>query len=194
MSQSPRDDSPFVTPAQSANIVYALLSAHAMCFYPFLRASFGAEGLGFVAVFALLLQLVCIVASGDPALLYFLGAWFVALIIQRFITFSDWFKGRRVHSEYEGYPVVTRIMFPYINDERQLRTMELFGCVAVAVPFCATQSDSLANFILSGVVTLPLKHGIETYVRHRRMQQLEDAEIEHDLLLAEWDERRNRWS
>ncbi len=189
MSSQQEQDSRFGSMADSTNLIYLVTTAHATCLTVFLREKFGSEALGIPGVCALLLLLITVGLTGSPDLLLFGGCWFIALIVQRSQTLHNHWKGLRLHSRYAGFPAATRLCFPFVSDERVLQRLEpvVASGIGGLLWLC---SPAVGQFVLWGAFSLAIKTGLDQFSHHRHLQQLHDAEIEQEVLLADWERQR----
>ncbi len=190
MSRQQESDSMSV--ADSTNWLYLLTTAHSTCLTVFLRESFGSEALGIPGVSALLLLIVAVGVTGSPDLLLYGGIWLIVLMGQRAQTFQNQRKGIRLHSRYAGFPAATKVLFPFVTDERVLQRLEPFvaGGLGLGLLLC---SPTIGQFVLWGAFSLAIRTTLDQFTHHRRLQELHDAEIEQEVLLADWErQRRNR--
>ena len=158
----------------SINWVYLLMRLHATCFYPFLRYGAGAEAYGINAVLALIMMLFWASAQGSGGMLLFVGLWLVALVMQRVMTF----RRRRthiVHSRYMGTSWPARLI-PFTSEQTAAATEPLL-CFVVGICI-APVSESLAIFVMLGVVSLLVTYAFQAEADRREIQAMRDAQIE----------------
>ncbi len=177
--------------ADSTNLLYFLTTAHSTCLTVFLRESFGSEALGVPGVSALLLLFVAVGVTGSPDLLLYGGIWLIVLMGQRAQTFQNQRKGLRLHSRYAGFPAATKVCFPFVTDERILQRLEPFvaGGIGLVLLWC---SPAIGQFVLWGAFSLAIRTTLDQFTHHRRLQELHDAEIEQEVLLADWERQRRQ--
>jgi hypothetical protein len=153
--------------------IHFLCKALASCVTPFIRTGLGLEGIGAAGVLSAVI--LFILSGANPLMTYWLIAWFVAVIIQRIITFRNMKRGVVVHSRYGGYSLLLRI--PFLRKVRHIEWVEFLLCVSVAgVMFIF--SDVMAAFMVVCAITIVARYGIEYAIRDRRIQKLNDARIE----------------
>ena len=123
-------------------------------------------------------------ANKDPAVFRYIGFWLVAVVVQRAITVSDARKGYRVHSRYDGYPlVVSRFLF--IHKEAWGRAIEPFLCFGIAA-FLEGFSHNLACLWMAGGVGIAIVEFMRRQAIRVHVQRLRDAEIENQLIHDRW--------
>ncbi len=156
--------------------IHFLCNALASCVTPFIRTGFGLEGIGAAGVLSAVMLFV--LAGASPLMTYWLIAWFIAVIIQRIITFRNVNRGLIVHSRYGGYSLLLKI--PFLRKVRHIEWVEFLLCLSVAgVMFIF--SDIMAAFMVVCAIAIVARYGIEYAIRDRRIQKLNDARIE-----AQW--------
>jgi len=178
-----------VSLADSTNWLYLCTTAHATCLTVFLRESFGAEALGVPGVSALLFLIGAVCVTGSPDLLLFGAIWLMALLAQRVHSFQQQRTGFRLHSRYAGFPAATKLVFPFVTDERVLQRLEplVAGGLGLGLLMC---SPVIGQFVLWGAGSLMIRTTLDQFSHHRRLQELHDAEIEQEVLLADWERQR----
>jgi hypothetical protein len=192
MHSPPQSESNGWSPSQTVNLVYLVATAHATCLTVFLRDSFGAEALGVPGIAAFLLLFVTVGATGSPDLLFFSLLWFIALIVQRLQTLRNGWCGIHQHSRYAGYPAATRLCCPFVTDERVLQRLEPVLAAVLGGLVLLLWSNDIGQFVLWGAGSLAIRMVLDQFTHHRRLQQLHDAELEQQVLLADWERQRIR--
>lgn len=157
-------------------MLYFLCSVHSRCITVFTRTGFGIEGLGIPAVCSLVLLLICL--PGDPGMIFWLGAWFVAVIVQRIITFRMIRKGAVIHSRFAGHSLLLKI--PFLRKEKYIMAIEAILCLFLGVLVMAI-SQFMGAFLALGFVSIMVQMAIDDSLRQRRIQQMQDARLE-----AQW--------
>ncbi len=163
------------------NILYVLVKAHAMCFYPLLRKNFGSEALGWSGLAAFILMLVVGSFGRIPELMGFIVFWMVVMLYHRVSTMRQPGRGVVRHSRYEG-DVDTRI---FRNPRTVRRLVEPVFCLIVGVCIeYAGMSHGFAVFVGMGFVSLAMVEGIDRQLDNKRVQAMRDAAIEQEYLAA----------
>jgi hypothetical protein len=165
---------------KGVNFACALASAHAHCLYPFLRFGYGMQVPGVQGVFAVLVMVLAFLIAKDIAILKFLGAWVLATLVQRSVSFHRHLRGYREHSRYEGYPWLGSLL-ALGRDGTVARVYEpflavMFGCVL------SNWSEPLAIFVASGFFSLLFVLIVSETAKSRRVTAIVDMEIEQRAL------------
>jgi hypothetical protein len=154
-------------------LLYFLCNVHCTTFTVFLHYGFGSEALGFPGLFALIL--IFFSMAGDPRMMLWLMAFFVALVIQRIITFTILGWGYVLHSMDHGLPLLTKLL-PFIKVKTAIafEAIGLFVLGAVLVD----ESPFIGKFLMLGCFSLIVRTAIEESIFNRRLQRMRDAELE----------------
>jgi hypothetical protein len=161
---------------RSVNLFYLLVCGYAACTTVFTRHSFGVETLGMNGVAALGLMLGYICFTGSPAMVPFLAIWFIALAVQRLITFVRSQRGWYEHSRYEGYPWLG-FMAPFVQRVEGAKFCEMMFCLMAGAVLLGID-EALGRFVLFGFFSLIAKAAIESQIEQNKLQRMRDAEIE----------------
>lgn len=173
-----------LTLAGSFNGLHFLANAHALTCTVFLRTDFGREGIGIFGLMAGLLILgYGSFANCYPMFIYFL-IWSVAVICQRIRQFSNWQRGAIIHSRYNGYPFVSKRLFPRMS-ELNARSIDAFLCLAIG-GLLAQFSQPLGFFVMAGFLSIMFSEAVMVEGTKRRLQTMRDAEIEQRFLAEQY--------
>lgn len=186
MSQAPqRDEFPTLSFAESLGVIYFFALAYSTCLTLFSRWRFGPNAFGLYALVSPVIFVLGMCLFHDLAIGVMALAWCVMLIVHRVNTFREAVAGIRLHSEFAGYPWIAR----WYGSEKLARMHEpalwlLAGLVLViASPF-------LMLFVWGGAAALMVRTVMEDLAHENRVRNLLDAEIEQEILLDEWNQRR----
>jgi len=162
------------------------------------RSGYGSEALGVPGVGALVLMLVWAGFSGDPLMWIWIGFWMLCLVCRRLETARLTAKGERIHSKWDGHPVLmqwNRFKQQYVWCDRTARLlmeplmMVIFWlCVATLSNEMGTPWG-LARFLMGGAFVLPFVEIIRLVLNRNRTQALVDAQIEQQVLMEEFQQR-----
>ncbi|MDP1795972.1 MAG: hypothetical protein Q8K78_00750 [Planctomycetaceae bacterium] len=175
--------------SDSINVLYFLTVAHSTCLTPFLRERFGAEAFGLPGVAAAVLLFTMVGITGSADLTFYGIAWFIMLVVHRVQTLQNRWKGIREHSRYAGFPAATKLCFPFVRDERLLKRLEPLLVAGIGGLLCFA-SPVVGQFVVTGAGSLAITTVLDQFAHHRRLQQLQDAELEQEVLLADWERQR----
>lgn len=169
-----------MTLAGSLSALYLLAHSHALTCTVFLRRDFGAEGIGLFGMIAGLLILgYGSFANCYPMFIYFL-LWMLAVICQRIRQFRNWRRGVITHSRYNGYPFISKRLFPRMS-ELNAKGVDAFLCLAIGgvlAQFC----QPLGFFVMTGFLSILFSEAVMVEATKRRMQAMRDAELEQRYL------------
>lgn len=169
-----------LTMANSLNGACLLAHAHALTCTVFLRTDFGKEGIGIAGLISIVLILGWGSASNSMPMLVFFACWILAVICQRIKQVINWQRGTVIHSRYNGYPIVSKRLFPRMS-ELNARGVDAFICFGVGG--LLTQFDKpLGWFVMAGFVSILFTEAMMVEATRRRLQQMRDAEIEQRTL------------
>jgi len=156
-------------------VIYMACNVHATCIAVFLRRGFGKEALawnGFLAFWLLIL-----LGGGDVAFLYYFACWLVALIAQRIRTLAMLRKGVVIHTRYAGYPYWA-MKVPFVRSEdTAMGFVEPAMCFIAGALLCPL-SVNIGGFVMLGVITFMVRHGIDEEIDRKRLERLQDNAIE----------------
>ncbi|HEY4309149.1 MAG TPA: hypothetical protein VGN12_06825 [Pirellulales bacterium] len=169
--------------------LYLLVSGHATCMTVFTRHSFGVEALGANGLAALGVIFAYLCYSNSPAVFLFGEVWFVALALQRIVTFIRVRFGWRAHSRYEGYPWLG-FLVPFVRREDTAKIWEAFVCFPLGSYLCQFD-QAVGHFVFLGFFSLLFKTAINSEIRRKRLQNMRDAEIEMQQLLDRFKQRNS---
>ena len=177
-----------LTMAGSFNGLNVLANAHALTCTVFLRTDFGREGIGMFGLIGGLL----ILGYGSfvncyPMFVFFLF-WIGALICQRVRSFRNWRRGAMIHSRYNGYPFVSKRLFPRMT-ELNARGVDAFLCLAIG-GLLAQFSQPLGFFVMAGFLSILFSEAVMVEGTKRRLQTMRDAEIEQRYLAEHYKSGR----
>jgi hypothetical protein len=166
-------------------LLYFLCNVHCTTFTVFLHYGFGSEALGFPGLFALIL--IFFSMAGDPLMVYWLLAFFVALVIQRIITFTLLGRGYELHSMNSGRPLLSKLLFMTVNHALVFEGI----CIFILGAVVADQSPFIGKFLMLGFVSLFIRSAIEESIYKRRLRKMKDAELEQRWLSEQFRGRGN---
>jgi hypothetical protein len=177
------------------NFLCAVAGGHATTLAVFVRRGFGSEALGFRGLAALLLLLVVLCYTRNPVFLDYLGFWLFALICQRLQTMAMLSQGRRLHSRYDGTPVVAMLFTRSESIAKLVVEPVLCLLVAILLSMVADANDmpelnGLAGYIGFGFFSLLFDHGVYEMVQRKRVQAMRDAKLEQEQLMQRFQEER----
>lgn len=164
-----------VSMADAFNIFYFASHVLATTVAVFIRRNFGREALGVNSLFALGLLLV-LAAMEDPHFGYVALAFLIAQIWRRAETFWLIHKGARIHSLYAGFPYWG---VKLVRDPKQALAAEVALCLVAGMALMPLSMGIGVYVALCGAA-LGVRHGIEWLVARKRIQRMQDAEIEHE--------------
>ncbi len=164
----------------TVNWLYLLANAHATCITMFIRHSFGTNVPGFSGVFAMIMMILFVAESNDIRMLWFLYAWFIALICQRLRTGVLYLRGHREHSEYSGWPWLA-MRIPFTKSESQAKNQEPSLCLLLGLLLCPL-SPTVGLFVMAGVVSLTIVRCMHQYAVRRQVTAIRDMQIEQQIL------------
>jgi hypothetical protein len=174
--------------AASFNGAAILANAHALTCTVFIRTDFGREGIGINGLIAMLLILgYGSFAHCYPMFIYFL-LWVLAVICQRIKQFINWRRGVILHSQYNGYPWLSRRLFPRMS-ELNARGVDAFLCLA-AGGLIAQFNQPLGWFVMAGFVSILFSEAVMVESTRKRLQAMRDAEIEQRYLAEQYKSGR----
>lgn len=164
----------------AVNWLYLLANAHAACLTMFIRHSFGTNRPGFSGLFAIFLMLLVVAESNDIRMLWFLYAWFIALVCQRVRTGYLYAHGHREHSEYSGWPWLA-MRIPFTKSESEAKNQEPLLCLVIG-PLLGPLSPTIAVFVMAGVVSLTIVRCMNQYAISRQVTAMRDMQIEQQAM------------
>jgi hypothetical protein len=170
------------------NIFWVLASGHATCVTPFIRSGFGQEGLGYTALASLIVIILAMSATSDPAFIPYLWVWLAAVAFQRLRTGWLLRKGWKIHSRSAGWPWLA-MLFPFMKDDRRARLFEPMLCLILGALLCPF-SENLGEFVMVGFVSLAACTGIENEVARKQKIAARDAAIEMRYYAGLYEEKR----
>jgi hypothetical protein len=165
-------------PRVAFNVVYLLANARATCLTVFMRHSFGVEAIGMSGLHALVLIVLVGGFGRSPEMLQcFLPLWIYALLWQRVYTLKRVRTGARWHSRFQGYPALA-MRIPLVRREKDAVTViEPALCFLVGM-LLREFSPVMGGFVFAGGFSLLVRHGIDTEINRKRLQAMQDAELE----------------
>jgi len=172
----------------SNNILLLLANAHATTITMFTRHSFGTNVPGLTGVVSLLILLLTTAAQEDVVMLWFTGAWIVALIFQRIRTAHLVSLGWREHSYYSGWPWFAMLFG--IKDEHAAKGCEACLCFFIGLllmPF----SPALGGFVMFGFVSLLFVLLTRMAGNRRQVTAMRDLQFEQRAMADRMRGRRN---
>ena len=170
----------------SFNLAYLLVSSHAVCLTPFLHHGFGSEAFGLECIGAMVIMLIYGSEARCDAMAIFMAIWLAAVLLQRVWSAYLFRRGWRSHSRYGGYPWLA-MNFPWVKTEMQALRIEPIFCLAAGA-LLWTVSPAMGRFVMAGVVSLSIKHGIERQIVEKRLRRMHDAMIEQEYLEERFEE------
>jgi len=171
----------------SANILYLFLGGHSTCFVVFTRHSFGVDALGINGLAALGIMIAYLCHTNSPAMLLYIGIWFVALAVQRAITFARRCTGWFEHSRFEGH-LWLGFLVPFVRHVQLAKIWEAVFC-GIAGMFLCDVDAALGEFILVGFFSLLARASLDAAIDRKRLQHMRDAQIEMEHLVDRWKQR-----
>lgn len=188
MSQQLHEPGDGLTLAGSFNGAYSLATAHALSFTVFLRTSFGREGIGLHGLVTMLMILGYGCAMQCLAMFPFFACWFLAVACQRFRQWIDDRRGVIVHSRYNGYPWLSKRLFPRMS-ELNAKGVDAFICLAVGGAI-AQFDKPFGWFVMAGFLSIMFTEGMNVEATKRRLRAMRDAEIEQQYLAEQYKSGR----
>jgi len=179
------------------NVLRLLAAAHSMTITVFIRSGFGPQLLDKRGAYGAILLFVVAGFSGQPVMLNYLFAFLAALLIQRIKTAAAKRAGVRLHSLYDGHPWLG--MFLTRKEMFAKGAVEPVLCFAAAVAIgCFGEAHhsaallTLAGWLFIGIASLGFDHVVYAGLQHQRLREMEDAEIENEILMQQYRERKER--
>jgi len=178
------------------NLIRILAAAHATTITVFLHLGFGSEALGFRGMAAALLLIAVFTFSGDPLYWDYFLVWLAALVCQRVYTWVMIGRGARVHSRYDGCPLLAMLLPIKESAARWLEPVLCFlasiGLGMAADDYQSPALAGLASWLFWGGISLGLDHGIYEALQWRRVQAMRDARMDQAELLNRYEESERR--
>jgi hypothetical protein len=162
------------------NLFYLLANSHATTATVFLRTDFGRDGIGVHGMFGFFMILLWGGMTNSYPMFVFLCAYLLAVLSQRMKTFANSRKGIIPHSRYNGFPVVSKRLFPRMS-ERNAIGIDAFLSLAIGGGLTFVDKP-LGLFIMAGFLSILLSEGITNELQRKRLQSMRDAEIEQRFL------------
>ena len=163
------------------NLFYLLANSHATTATVFLRTDFGRDGIGVHGMFGFFMILLWGGMTNSYAMFVFLCAYLLAVLSQRMKTFANSRKGIIPHSRYNGYPVVSKRLFPRMS-ELNARGLDAFLCLSIGGLLTFIADKPLGYFVMAGFLSILLSEGTTNELHRKRLQAMRDAEIEQRFL------------
>lgn len=167
------------------NIAHWLMMAHQRALVVPARRHFGTQALAFPCLFALGLMGLWYVATADPGMLAYMGFWLLFLVVRRIEAVkiagqvSSHSDGKTINLGSNEYlakmfyePLCVGILggiFYWIYTENGLRP------------------TGLPYFLLAGIVSLPFVEGVKQTLWQRRIQGMQDARIDNEMLMEDFN-------
>lgn len=177
-----------VTSADALGLVYLIAHSHAAALTPFLRRGFGTEAFHPGGLFAFVAMVLLTQGSWRNGMGVYLAAWVVALIYRRIETFRLRARGVVVHSRFAGVPWLAA-KFRFIKDTNQAKGFEPLLCLLAGAALCVV-SQTLGFFVMAGFLSLGVCLCIEKFAVYRRVQQMQDAQIEGEFYAGQFKRGR----
>jgi hypothetical protein len=205
-----------ITAKGAGNFLVTLCRVQAAAVTPFLRTDFGAQALGMPGLYALILLLCWFGFSGDHAMGIYLVAWLGMLFIQRLRTNALIRRQVRMHTRYDGTSWAA-LWFPkafkglksvgdplicfglaaaclvigeaYRESVRAGQPLDLYLATTERV---YAPLNTLAAFFFCSGIALSVDAAVDATIRKRQLDDIEDAKIESESILAEYEERSKR--
>jgi hypothetical protein len=176
------------------NFLAGICGMHSMTVAVFLRRGIGAELLNRRGGLAILLLVAAAVLTAEPALWCYLGAFLLALMVQRGNTAALQRQGERIHSRSVGRPGLAMLL---TRNERTARTvfepLLLLGAgVVLGVLAQEWQMPGLlavAGWLWLGIWTMTFDQALIDALADKRVQAMRDAQIENEQLMERFRER-----
>ena len=178
--QDPHFPGERVNARDTANFLSIVLHAHCMCFYPFLRRYFGWQFHGIAGFAAFILIFVFGGFAQSEGMLLFLMVWLAVMLVQRIDGVIQRFKGRAVHSRYDGYPQIGMGLC-FGRSEFAAKVMEALLCGIIGVALMDID-ETLGCFVSFGFVSLILKMKLDDWIDGMALQRMQDAQIEQQAM------------
>jgi len=114
-----------------------------------------------------------------PMFIYLL-LWFAAVACQLINQYLNWRRGVLIHSRYDGYPFVSKRLFPRVSDinARGVDAFLCFGIGGVLYQF----SQPLGLFVMASFVSILFVEHVTAQLIRRRLQAMRDQELEMEYL------------
>ncbi|MBX3444186.1 MAG: hypothetical protein KF774_17415 [Planctomyces sp.] len=177
-----------LTMAGSFNGLHVLANAHALTCTVFLRCDYGRDGIGLYGLISPLLILgYGSFANCGPMFVYFV-LWVAAVLCQRMRQFRNWRRGAIIHSRYNGYPFVSKRLFPRLT-ELNARGVDAFLCLVIG-GVLAQFSQPLGFFVMAGFLSILFSEAVMVEATKRRLRTMRDAEIEQRYLAEQYKSGR----
>ena len=167
--------------AATLDILYMITSAHATCFYPFLRYGMGTHALLWLGPCALILMLGYAQMTHCPLMYPLMAAWLIAAVIQKFL------KSRNEDSAYLGWPIICWL----VRREPAGKALEPF-LVGTAGIACAPVDENFAGFLMAGWLSMLVREAICRAVVQKQVRQMRDAVNRQRQVAELWREMEGR--
>jgi len=169
------------------NLLRILAGAHATTIIVFTHTGFGSEALGFRGITAALLLLACFTFTGNEFYLNFFWAFLVALAVQRVTTVFKLRKGYRIHSRFDGLPLLA---VWFLISAKLAEILEPVLCLAAGMFLMWLENEELyplAYWLFLGFLSLGFELAVFEFSMHKRVQAREDALLEMEQFQERWE-------
>lgn len=167
----------------NAKGLYLGASGVATCVTPFIHLGGGAEALGipgviaFLIIFALAAQNVAADTPQYGMGLYF-AVWLFALVYQRVKTTKLLNAGEKIHSRYQGYPELARILKCKENTGKMLE-VPMVILVGMMMEYV---SEPVGGLLIGSGIALAVVRAMDYQRNYTMKQQMDDARIENEVM------------
>jgi hypothetical protein len=159
-----------------------------------IRGRYGSEALGAPGLAACLLILGWAVVSRSPFMWGWFAIWMVSLMARRAETAKLLRQGERIHSRYDGDP---KLAMKFTKSDKAARMFVepllliiSAGIVGVIEADSKMPTPGLGVFLMIGAFSVLIVEGIYQQVLRKRSQSLLDAQMEHEDVMEDF---QNRW-
>ena len=177
-----------VTNGQALGIIYLIFASHVAGLSPIIRSCHGSESFGIKAIIAMVFMAALTEGRWASPMGLYMVVWFTFLVYRRIETFNLWRQGVVIHTRFIGYPWLA-MKARFIKDEQQARTFEPVMCLILGAALCVF-SPTVGLFVMGGFISIAACMGIEQFGVYKRVQHMNDAQIEGEYFAEEF--RRGR--
>jgi hypothetical protein len=174
-----KPESSWISLRDTFDWTHFILRMHAILLLPFLRSGWGASQLGVVGLLALcvVLPFYISLAESEFMLRYFWQAWLAAVLYRWLESAVLRWRGRLIHSQYEGYPWLASRVFFWVRDEQKLFALEPILCLAIGASLMPVE-EAFARFVMYGCGSLLALDCLHRALMRKRRYALIDQRLE----------------
>ena len=156
----------------------------------FIRRRFGTHYFGLttalgIGFFWLYYAMMIEASFSEPFALVFL-AWLVMNVWHRSVAFKNDRGIHRVHSRYNGWPLLCDLL--PISEQAAKSNLEPIFIILCSMVFIPLKAPCLLIFFVVAGFAGAIENTMTNLRMKARVRQLQDAEIEHQVLMEEFDQ------